>query len=283
MGQQTRGIPGQKPFIKRKCMVIAGMLLMARAPAAFAEWEGHESMTRESLISTLSTAIGAPRIDLRAKNLSGLDLHGIDFKGANLSSSVFNGANLRDAKMDNTNLTVAFFEGADLTGASFRNAVLFSAQLAGAKARGVDFDGVRFIGDLRRTDFTDAKMTHMKGAADMKNQSMGLMHTSMVNGIAVGADLSDSSFERAEFTFSDFSRAKMVNAKLYRADFSGSKLVGVDLTGADLREALLINADLTNANLTNADFTGANLQGAAGLDSAIKIGARGLPNAVGNP
>ena len=261
----------------KSLLVAIGVLLGIRALTSWAAWEGYEHMTRESLISALSSSAGGPTIDLKARNLSDLDLHGIDFKGANLSSSVFNGANWRGAKLDDTNLTVAFFVGADLTQASFRHAVLFSAQLAGAKARGADFDGVRFIGDLKKTDFTDAKMTHMKGAADMKNQSMGLMHTSMVNGIAVGANMSDSSFERAEFTFSDFSHAKMVNTKLYRADFSGSKLVGVDLTGADLHDALLIDADLTDANLTNADLTGANLQGTKGLDTAITTGTRGLP------
>jgi len=154
--------------------------------------------------------------------------------------------------------------------------VLFSAQLAGAKAEGANLDGARFIGDLKKTNFTNAKMTHMNGAADMKNQSTGLMHTSMVNGVAVDVDMSDSNFERAEFTFSDFSHAKMVNTKLYRADFSGSTLVGAELTGADMHDALLINADLTNANLTNTDLTGANLQGVKGLDSATKKGTRGL-------
>lgn len=258
-------------------LVVACVILSCWAAGALAAWEGYERLTRESLISKLAAGSRTAILDLKAKNLSGLDLHGIDFKGANLSSTIFNDANLHEAKLDNSNLTVAFFEGADLTKASFRNAVLFSAQLAGAKAQGADFDGVRFIGDLKKTNFTDAKLTHMQGAADMKNQSMGLMHTSMVDGIAVGADMSDSSFERAEFTFSDFSHAKMVNTKLYRADFSGSTLVGVDLTGADLRDALLINADLTNANLTNADLTGANLQGIKGLETAVKTGTKGLP------
>jgi uncharacterized protein YjbI with pentapeptide repeats len=277
MARNPHLVMRSRPLFRQVVFWAIGTLLGIWALNSNAAWEGYERMTRDSLLSKLSATANGTMIDLKAKNLSDLDLHGVDFEGANLSSSVFNGANLRGAKLDDTNLTVAFFEGADLTKASFRNAVLFSAQLAGAKAQGADFDGVRFIGDLKKTDFTDAKMTHMKGAADMKNQSMGLMHTSMVNGIAVGADMSDSSFERAEFTFSDFSRAKMVRTKLYRADFSGSKLIGADLTGADLHDAVLINADLSNANLTDADLTGANLQGVKVLETTTKTGTRGLP------
>jgi len=70
--------------------------------------EGYERLTRDTLMTALSAPAGSSRRDLRAKNLSDLDLHGIDFKGADLSSSVFNGANLQGAKLDNTNLTVAF-------------------------------------------------------------------------------------------------------------------------------------------------------------------------------
>jgi hypothetical protein len=220
MKQRVHPDPSRKDAPNRMLQLAIGMLLASMAATSFAAWEGYERLTRDTLMTALSAPAGSSRRDLRAKNLSDLDLHGIDFKGADLSSSVFNGANLQGAKLDNTNLTVAFFEHADLSKSSFRNAVLFSAQLAGANARGADFDGARFIGDLKKADFTDAKMTHMKGAADMKNQSMGLMHTSMVNGIAVGADLSDSSFERAEFTFFCFfihRRWTFMHPAIYRA------------------------------------------------------------------
>jgi uncharacterized protein YjbI with pentapeptide repeats len=276
MTHQTRLRAGSVGSVRRLLRLGIALLLAGVVTQTFAAWEGYERFTRETLLAKLAQGTGKP-LDLKAVNLSDLDLHEVNFRGANLSASVFNGANLRSANLDNANLTVAFLERADLSNASLRNAVLFSAQMAGAILRGADLDGVRFIGDLKKTDFTDAKMTHMKGAADMKNQSMGLMHTSMVGGTAINADMSDSDFSRAELTFSDFSHAKMVKSRFYRADFSGSKLVGVDLTGADLHDALLIDVDLTNANLTNADLTGANLQGVRGLDTTIKTAARGLP------
>jgi len=261
--------------------LMAGVvLLMIVSAPSLAAWEGYERLTRESLLARLAEPASRQSRELKGVNLSDLDLTGIDFHGADLAATVFNGAHLQRADLDKTNLTVAFFESADLSQASLRGATLFSTQLAGAKLRGADLSGARLIGDLHKVDLTDAKLTHVNGAADMKNQSMGLMRTSMVNAIARHADLSDSDFSRAELTFSDFTGATLVNTALVRADFSGSNLSGADLTGADLRDAVLIDTDLTNANLTRVDLTGADLQGVRGLESATKSGARGLPPAA---
>jgi len=42
----------------------------------------------------------------------------------------------------------------------------------------------------------------------MKNQSMGLMRVNIVNAKAVGADMTDSDFSRADLSFSDFTDAR---------------------------------------------------------------------------
>ena len=49
-----------------------------------------------------------------------------------------------------------------------------------------------------------AKLVQMNAAADMKNQSMGLMRTSIVNAKVISADMTDSDFSRADLSFSDF-------------------------------------------------------------------------------
>jgi uncharacterized protein YjbI with pentapeptide repeats len=170
-----------------------------------------ERMTADSLRAVLSQAHGKGRPQLADKNLANLNLSSVDFLGANLSASVFNGAKLDHARFDTANLTVSFFEGADMTGASFHDAMMFSVQVAGGTLRDADLSGARLIGDLSRTDLTNAKLTHMNAAADMKNQSMGLMHTSLVKAKAPGADFSDSDFSRSEFSFADLTGAKLVN------------------------------------------------------------------------
>ena len=80
---------------------------------------------------------------------------------------------------------------------------LSDLDLTGIDFHGADLSGARLIGDLHKVDLTDAKLTHVNGAADMKNQSMGLMRTSMVNATARHADLSDSDFSRADLTGAD--------------------------------------------------------------------------------
>src|ERR1700730_15010486 len=96
----------------RMSSVVAAVILGSHAVTAFADWEDHQRFSRESLIAKLAHVVPGSKPDLKAKNLTDLDLHGINFHGADLSSTVFNGANLRGANLDNTNLTVTFFEGA---------------------------------------------------------------------------------------------------------------------------------------------------------------------------
>jgi uncharacterized protein YjbI with pentapeptide repeats len=233
------------------------------------------AMSRDQVITQLKAQGAKP--DLSARNLANLDLTQVDFKGANLSAAVLNGATLSHARLDGCNLTVSFFEGADLSNASLRKATLFSTQMAGAKLRNADLSGARLIADLHKADLSGATVTHVDGAADMKNQSMGLMQTRFVSGTAIDADFSDSDFSRSDFSFADLTGARLIRTKLVRTDLSGAVLKGANLSGADLHDAQLVNADLQDANLTDADLTGSNMQGVHGLDTAIKTGARGLP------
>jgi uncharacterized protein YjbI with pentapeptide repeats len=145
--------------------------------ASAADWEGYERMDRSSTEQRLQQ--GKAPLDLSAHNFSNVDLNKVDFKAANLSASVFNGANLHEAKLDGVNLTVAFLEHANLSGASFRKAEMFSVQVSGADLRGADLADARVIGDLRNTNLTGAHLERLRGAADMKNQSMGLMRTDL--------------------------------------------------------------------------------------------------------
>jgi uncharacterized protein YjbI with pentapeptide repeats len=155
--------------------------------------------------------------------------------------------------------------------------MLFSVQLAGANLRHANLTGSRLIGDLRKTDLSGAILRRMNAAADMRNQSMGLMHTVMVNARAIAADFSNSDFSRADFSFADLSDAHLHRTQLVRCDFSGTTLSRADLSEANLQEAQFIDTDFANANLTNADFSGASFRGVRGLDTATTKGARGLP------
>jgi uncharacterized protein YjbI with pentapeptide repeats len=90
------------------------VLALGASAIALADWEDHERLSRDRLVSLIDHRKTGQRLELPAKNLSNLDLSRIDFHAANLSASIFNGANLTQANLDDCNLTVSFFEGAKL-------------------------------------------------------------------------------------------------------------------------------------------------------------------------
>jgi mxaJ protein len=257
-------------------LVIAAVLLLPQSPGA-ADWPGYERLTREQVVAALAKASASAPTDFYSKNLSGLDLSGIDFKGANLAAAVLNLSNLTSANLSRCNLTVSFAEGTNLANANLQGAMMFSMQLQGANMKGANLSGARLIGDLRRVNLEQAVLTKMDGAADMKNQSMGLMRANIVSANLRGADLSGSDFSRADFSFSDLSGANLAGTRLSAAEFSGTDLRGANLAGADLRGSKFIDTDFTGANLAAADFTAATFRGVKGLDKAGAQGARGLP------
>jgi len=246
--------------------LAAAALLLPHAGAA--DWPGYKRLTREQVVGALAQAASGPA-DFYSTNLSGLDLSGIDFKGANLAAAVLNGAKLTGANLSRCNLTVSFAEGADLAAANLQGAMMFSMQLQGANLKGANLSGARLIGDLRRANLEQAVLTRLDGAADMKNQSMGLMRASIVSANLKGADLSGSDFSRADFSFSDLSGARLAGTRLAGAEFSGTDLRGANLAGADLSGAKLIDTDFTGANLANTNFTAATFRGVKGLPVQI--------------
>jgi len=247
-----------------KRLALAAVLLLPQLAGA-TDWPGYEKLTRQQVVAALAGASPSAPADFYSRNLSGLDLSGIDFKGANLAAAVLNGANLTRANLSRCNLTVSFAEGANLTDANLQGAMMFSIQLQGANLKGANLSGARLIGDLKRANLEQAVLTKMNGAADMKNQSMGLMRANLVSANLRGADLSGSDFSRADFSFSDLSGASLAGTRLSGAEFSGTDLRGANLAGADLSGSKLIDTDFTGANLADANFTAATLRGVKGL------------------
>lgn len=142
------------------------------------DWAGYERLDRAKVVTALT---GTGPADFYAKNLSNLDLSAIDFKGANLAAAVLNGSKLQHANLANCKLSVSFGEGADFSHADLSGAMMFSMQLKGANFKGAKLIRARFIGDMSHANLQDADLTGLRGSADMKNQSMGLMRASFVS------------------------------------------------------------------------------------------------------
>lgn len=273
-----------RPTLEKRRLMLAGagaiLLSRAAAPADADDWPGYEKLTREAVLELLSRASASAPASFYSKNLSRLDLSGIDFKGANLAAAVMNDSRLANADLSRCNLTVSFAQRADFTGARLREAMMFSMQMQGATLKGANLSGARFIGDLQGANLENAVLTNVNGAADMKNQSMGLMRANVVSAVLKGADLSGSDFSRADFSFSDLSRAKLAGTRLRGAEFSGTNLQGADLAGADLSGGKFVDTDFTGATLDGADFTGATFRSVRGLGDAKARGARGIEGLI---
>lgn len=175
-------------------------------------------------------------LDLSGLDLSGADLHDADLRGAKLVGANLTGANLSGARLNLAWITRANFDHADLSGAVLETLVV-SAGLQTTPAEAATFveanlSGARIMARLSLDDMRGANFSRAKMAADMRNQSMGLIHT-------------------------DFS-----SAKLSGANFSAAELGHVSFRFADLTRA-----NLTGADATGADFDGASLRNALGLDA----------------
>lgn len=217
-------------------------------------------MTREEVIALLSRASGQPA-DLSSRRLSRLDLRGVDFKGANLRWARLNGTDLRGANLSAAILDSAWLLNANLENANLTGASLFSTQMQGANLKNAILKGARIVANMERADLTGAMLQEADMAADMKNQSMGLMRAILRLATLDDADFSGVKAARVDAEFASFR-----GAILDGADFSGAELAGADLTDASVAGCNLSGADLASARLVS-------LKGdAIGLDDTKNFG-----------
>ncbi len=193
-------------------------------------------------------------------DLSGLDLSNVDLSGADLRGAKLVGANLTGANLSGARLNLAWIMGANFTRADLSNAILetlvVSAGLETKSAEiatfiGANLSGAHIMARFSLDDMRGANFSHAKMAADMHNQSMGLIHTDFSGAKLGGANFSGAKLGHVSFRFAD--------------------LTGADLSAADLRDADFSGSDLTNANLTGSDATGADFDGAI-LTNARELG-----------
>lgn len=152
--------------------------------------------------------------DLREEFLLGANLTGTDLSGANLNKAYAFDSSLKQANLSHSNASHTELEGSNLAGADLAGANLAYGSLDFASLAGAD---------LRNAD-----LSHTHGLFPV-----------FYNATLLGANLSGSTFIRADFE---------------NADLSGANLTNADLTGADLNGTNLRNADLQNAVLTGANL-----------------------------
>ncbi|MGW5044373.1 pentapeptide repeat-containing protein [Streptomyces griseoluteus] len=88
-----------------------------------------------------------------------------------------------------------------------------------------------------------------------------------------GVDLSDSSFEFANFTGAHLDYARLRDTHLVAANFEGAHLSYTDLMSADIRSTSFRKAQLKKADFRNSDAKDADFSGALSAHYALAAGS----------
>ncbi len=224
---------------------------------------GAEHMSTEQVRAAVA-ATPAGKVDLSGKDMSGTDLTGLDLSGANLAGANLSAANLHGVKLVRADLTGANLERADLRFAWIMRANFTRANLHGAILQtivtstgmdntadqaatfvGADLSDASITVHFSDDDMRGANFSHAHMAADMRNQSMGLLRTEFMSARLDGADFTGAELGHVSFRFAKMNNARFRGADLRDADFTGAYLAGADFTGANVGGATFEGADLT--------------------------------------
>ena len=152
-------------------------------------------MARAEVEASLRAARGAGA-DFSGKGLNGLDHSGLDFSNVNFRAARMNKANFSGSTLDGMVLDQVWAVAADFSGASLNKANLFASQMQDLKFDGADLSGTRITADLSRASLHNAKFKDADLAADIKNQSMGLMRAILKSADLRGADFENANLAR---------------------------------------------------------------------------------------
>lgn len=209
-------------------------------------------MSRADIEALIAKADGKP-IDLTDKALSGLDLSELNLKGVNLRTARLNKTNLRGTDLTGANLEQAWLIKSDLSGARLVGAKMFGVTARDANFSDADLTEARPIGDFKGANLSRARLVDLKGGADIKNQSMGLMRTVFTSVNLEGANLKGANLGRSRLDYANLKGADLTDVVLMGSDLSGANLTGATVAGADFK---------------NVEVSGARLLSLKGQDSA---------------
>ena len=198
-------------------------------------------------------------INLREKNLEGIDFRATDLSNANLHQTNLSKANMRKAILRDANLYETNLQDADIKRADFRRANMRGVNAQNATASGANMRRA----NLSRTDFTGANLTN----ALLENAELS-------GGVSFRrANLNYALLAKTDLIAANLSEATLVHANLHEADLSGARFQGADLRFANLSEADLQGADFTQANLRDANLSQASIV-KTNLEGADLVGCR---------
>ncbi len=242
-----------------------GLLLWIAALAFAGKPALAGTLSRADVESAIRAAGPGHPVDLAGSSLAGTDLSGLNLAGANLSRANLYNVNLDDADLTGANLSgdrldLAWLMRTNLTRADLSGVLLHGPIVAPGMEDvpedapilvGANFSGAQIIARLNG-DAEGADFSHANLGADIRNQSMGILHSDFNNANLRHANFEDANLAYASLRFADLRGADLRGARLHWADLSGADLTGADLTGADF---------------THATLTDTIIKGVTGLDT----------------
>lgn len=169
-------------------------------------------LRRADVVAMISQVTDASALDLRYRDMAGIDLSRMDLRQADLCGADLNRADLSDANLSGADLTAATLTGSTLTGANATAATLTMADMSQANLTGATLTGASLNGAiLTKANLTRAMLT----VADLS-----------------GATLAGANLTEATLTDAILTEASLSGANLTGANLNGANLSGTDLTGA---------------------------------------------------
>ncbi len=213
-----------------------------------------------------SHPINLDRLDLRNRNLEG-----IDWFGASLISADLSNCNLTDADLRSANLTQANLLNATLTRASLSGLACLSqgipdrADLSHANLTLCNADFVSFEGACLRSIRGAGLKLHSSNldhaCFDHANLvKANLAYASMQQASLIRANLSDSYMWHIKAYKSNWQFAQLSHSWIYHSNFSKANLANTDLKETHARYVNFDHANLNNANLTQTWIEHASLR-----------------------
>ncbi|MGY3582278.1 uncharacterized protein YjbI with pentapeptide repeats [Bradyrhizobium sp. USDA 4341] len=207
-------------------------------------YEGDAGSLKEFVEMLVQNGRSLARVDLRRRDLSGLDLHGVDFQEALL-------------------------DGADLRGMSAYRGKFANASLRGVVAQGLLAEGADFTGvDVSPDPEVSARHYDQRGEESIPSHFEGarLTYAKFSGAVLDGAFFDHAAMSRSDLSGVKAAGASFKKARMHDVTFGFSLLVGSSFNEAKLTTTTGVDAahlpDRTAwTTVANCSFDGAELDG----------------------
>ncbi len=195
-------------------------------------------------------------IDMRYKDLAGVQANGADFTRATIPGLTLEGAHLNNATFVSATMPDAKMNHSKIYGTSFRKANLEFAQLQGIQEGGVNnFTGARI--KRLKLNASSLPQSQFDGA---RGDNISATNTVLTNGSFRGLVTNGSNFEHAQLENTKWTGSRVGHTNFGHVSGERATFVKASITDSSFRIGDLRGSDWTGAIVDGTSFEGANFQ-----------------------